>query len=66
MLARWVEESRRGGAKPVAALSSGEREELDRLRREVRVLKMEREILKNKFGELLTQHNIFSLALGIE
>lgn len=46
MVHRWVEEARRGGPRPAAALSSGEREELERLRRENKVLKMEREILK--------------------
>lgn len=46
MMARWVDEANRGGTKPAAALSSGERDELDRLRRENRVLKMEREILE--------------------
>lgn len=46
MVARWIAEVQRGGPQPPSALSGAEREELDRLRRENRVLKMEREILK--------------------
>lgn len=46
MIGRWVADARRGGPRPPAPLSAMEREEFDRLRREIKVLKMEREILK--------------------
>ncbi len=46
MIGRWVADARRGGPRPPAPLSATEREVFDRLRRENRVLKMEREILK--------------------
>ena len=46
MIGRWVADARRGGPRPPPPLSAVEREELDRLRREIRILKMEREILK--------------------
>ena len=46
-LRRWVEQAKadRGVGKP-GALTSVEREELTRLRKEIRILQMEREILK--------------------
>ena len=46
-LRRWALQARTdGGAGPAGALTTEEREELRRLRREVRTLQMEREILK--------------------
>jgi transposase len=47
VLATWVERARadRGQGRP-GVLTTAEREELSRLRKEVRVLRMEREILK--------------------
>ncbi len=46
MIARWVEEAKRGGARPASAPSPAAREELQRLRRENKTLRMEREILE--------------------
>jgi transposase len=44
---RWVEQAKPSGAEtPVSVLSREEREELGQLRREVRTLRMERDILK--------------------
>jgi len=45
-LRSWVQRARDGAGKGVGALSTSEREELTRLRRELRQVKMEREILK--------------------
>lgn len=46
-LRRWVLQARTdAGASPAGALTTEEREELRRLRREVKTLQMEREILK--------------------
>jgi len=46
-LRRWVEQSKPGtAATPVGMLTREEREELGQLRREVRTLRMERDILK--------------------
>ena len=46
-LRRWVEQAKPGGAEtPVSVLTREEREELGQLRREVRTLRMERDILK--------------------
>jgi transposase-like protein len=47
-LTRWVNQARVDrGAGPPGALTTEERTELTQLRREVRTLRMEREILKN-------------------
>jgi|SRR3990172_2043684 len=47
VLRRWVEQARiDGGQGPAGALTSEERAELTRLRRENRTLQLEREILK--------------------
>ncbi|MBU8900996.1 transposase [Corallococcus sp. M34] len=47
-LETWVKQSRTdAGQGPSEALTTGEKEELAQLRREVRQLRMEREILKN-------------------
>jgi transposase len=47
MIGRWVKQAKvdRGNG-PSGALTTTEKEELARLRKEVRVLKMERDILK--------------------
>ena len=45
-LRSWVQRVRDSAGKEVGALSASEREELTRLRRELRQVKMEREILK--------------------
>jgi transposase len=46
-LRRWVEQAKPGAAAtPVSVLTREEREELGQLRREVRTLRMERDILK--------------------
>ncbi|WXH29848.1 Insertion element IS6110 uncharacterized 12.0 kDa protein [Myxococcus stipitatus] len=48
VLETWVRQSRTdAGQGPSGALTTGEKEELAQLRREVRQLRMEREILKN-------------------
>lgn len=48
VLRRWVEQERadRGQSKKPGAMNTAEREELNSLRKEVRTLRMEREILK--------------------
>ena len=49
----WVKQAKIDSGKgPVGALTTAEREELSRLRREVRELKEDREILKNFSGPL--------------
>ena len=45
-LARWVSQARADHTKGKTGLTTAEREELARLRREVKTLRMEREILK--------------------
>ena len=47
VIARWVKEARtEARQKPPGAVTSSERDELARLRKENKVLRMEREILK--------------------
>ena len=44
------------GQGPAGALTTGEREELGRLRRELRTVRMERDILKNQSGTAPPSH----------
>jgi len=54
-LRQWVRDAERE-ARRTGALSSGERKELEQLRREVRTLRMERDILKNAAAFFAKDH----------
>jgi len=56
-LRNWVEQTRAdGGTGKPGALTTGEREELGRLRKEVRELRMERDVLKKATAFFAKDH----------
>lgn len=58
-LSRWIKESRQeiSSSKGVVRFTRGEQEELQQLRKEVKRLRMERDILKKAMGFFATESN---------
>ena len=55
-LRNWVEQARADGTKGRTGLTTTERQELTRLRKDVRELRMERDVLKNAAAFFAKDH----------